>query len=102
MDKALPSHAGNWGSNPDKTKEDFFLFGKHSNSYPLRDGALSLSLSGLFLQEIMVNLLWGETKERVTWKNPRISVLSPIFIIGIKHFGDVLIRCRGNFLSIKP
>ena len=78
MDKALASHTGSRGPNPDQTKEDFFCLEKikcvlqyprvphHTHTHSLY---LSLFSIGLLLHELGVNLLQGRQKEEVTWKN---------------------------------
>ena len=55
MDYALACHAGSQGLNPDKTKEDYFLFGKikKMGSYPLWyliNCFLSLSFNAVFYE----------------------------------------------------
>ena len=62
MDKALACHAGDKGSNPDKTKEDFFFLEKIQMVFlspQVPHHVLSLSPNGSFLQELRVNLLLG-------------------------------------------
>ena len=45
MDKALAGHAGAWGLNLDKTKEDFFSLEKNQICASIPSGTLSCALS---------------------------------------------------------
>ena len=48
MDKALTCHAGGQGSNPDKTKEDFFCLEKIQIFAPISSGTPPLLMAYSF------------------------------------------------------
>ena len=78
MDEALACHTGGQGLNPDKTKEVFSVWKKIKYvvlSPCVPHHVLSLSFSLLMPHSNMNQELtyYGETKERVAWKNPAPS-----------------------------
>ena len=88
MDKVLSCHAGGWGSNLDKTKEDLSVW-KKSNMcfYPL--GYPTMCSPSLLMARTYENCrltCYGETKGRVTWKNPewlKDSLMLVLALLGL-------------------